>query len=655
MTEEYKELTLGYLVGNIQDTKSQSNMPSIEHTGSLNTTVRKILDEHEIEFSSKAGQFKVLYYENYIIVYNNYKPPTAGGDKKAYIIILDQYLNELAYIDKFASGTDLYPIVAMNYDENGNFYAVTDNQNELSDTGTKRVILLNNIIASGYKNGNYRVILRASYFLKNQDITIMNNEKAIYKLQNEATYYIASKSNGVILITKFKINVGAENEWTDITTGEQLSSTGSFDCYAKKSNDSYNIVYGMVDISYLTAGGTVVYSEYEISDKIESSSTVNVLETPGVGISNSKIVIFDNLSRYVYVYTQQASYLFYIVGSSVSILIVDNYETGNIPAKIDIMQASDLLLVYFSKDSKYSKVGLAYKNEISWSEELVNKQLYTMPAIFTNSFDLFTVYIDNSKTDNAQTNNVLEYKTEIFQFVYNPALYNGAKFINKNSLVPAKMRLYAGENDKLILFARGLYNKVIQNNSVTSTIEIPNTALNNQQIGYEILQSTNNNVLNKETNVFSKNIYETVNFNITDTWNIINENDVQNPVSNVVSASRLVNSMSDGTSSNYENTKIGYYRINYSDGTSEDKETPTALELTKLKYRYNIELTPSKDIETIQFLSTDKNTIYQTSVLNLKAGKTYRIRQRVRIEGAEDYGVNYNNQRVFYKGQRVKC
>lgn len=654
MTEEYKELTLGYLVGNINETKSQSNMPPIEHTGSLNTTIRKILDEHEIEFTSKAGQFKVLYYENYVIVYNNYKPPKAGGDKKAYIIILDQYLNELAYIDKFSSGTDLYPIIAMNYDENGNFYAVTDNLNEASDTGTKRVILLNNIIASGYKNGNYRVILRASYFLKNQDVTIMDNEKAIYKLQNEATYYIASKLNGVTLITRFKNNVGAENEWTDITTGEELSSTGSLDCYAKKSGDSYNIVYGMVDMSNLIAAGAVVYSEYEISDKIESSSTVNVLVAPGVAISNSKVVIFDNLSRYVYVNTMQTSYLFYIIGSSVSTLIVDNYETGNFPANIDIMQASDLLLIYFSKDKKYSKVGLAYKNEITWGEDIINEQLDVMPVIFTNSYDLFTVYVDNSRTDNENTGYVLEYKTEIFQFVYNPALYNGVKFINTNSLVPAKMRLYAGKNDKLILFARGLYNKVIQNNSVTSTMEIPNTTLNNQQIGYEILQSTNNNILNEETNAFSKNIYETVNFNITDTWNIINENDIQSPVPNVVGASRLVNAMSDGTSSNYENAKIGYYRINYSDGTSEDKETPTVQELTNMKYRYTIEITPSKDVDTIQFLSADKNTIYQTSVLNLKAGKTYKVQQRVRIEGVEDYEINYNNQRVFYKEQRIK-
>lgn len=664
MTEENKERTLDYLVGNLKQEQGEDK-PQIELNGSLNDTIVNLLTKNGIEYV--AGNYKIIYYEKYIIVYNYYKPPVAGGQKVGYILILDENLKQVAFLDKFENGNNLYPIVSMNYDENGQFYAVsTDTYNEgLGKDKDKRLLLLNNIIASGYTTGNYKVILRASYFLKDQNVTIPENQKSIFKLQTEATYFIATTKNDPLTntITRVKINVGAENEWTNFNLSDEMELSQGFDCYAKKTGDNYSVIYSSLGFNYSNNIYTYNYIEYEIGDETATQkykiALPQIQDTSGIAANNYMLIKNEN-EKYCSIQSdsQGATYLFKINGNSASVLQKFLKEGENY-INLELQNVGELIFLYYVDSNLKSKLGILINDNIIWGQELINNHSYGYQMAIVNNYNLYTIYIDNTKytTDDEGFITSETFETDIFQIVYNSTNYNGLSFINSNCLVSNSMKIYASQEDKTILFARNLYNKDIQGNNMTATIQIPNTYLNNQSIGYEELASLTNFPMNKEKNIFTKNIYETVNLNISNTWRILNNNDTTNPIYNQEGANRLVRAISneETTSSpnNYDNAKIGYYRINYSDGTSEDKETPTALELTKLKYRYTLELTPSKDIDTIQFLSTDKNTIYQTSVLNLKAGKAYRIKQRVRLEGAEDYGVNYNNQRVFYKGQRV--
>jgi hypothetical protein len=80
------------------------------------------------------------------------------------------------------------------------------------------------------------------------------------------------------------------------------------------------------------------------------------------------------------------------------------------------------------------------------------------------------------------------------------------------------------------------------------------------------------------------------------------------------------------------------YRLNYSDDTTEiktlDNSKPVVSTENGYKTTFNIVfLNPiSKNVESIDLISNDENTIYQTIELNnLTSGKLYRLAQDVNV------------------------
>ena len=184
------------------------------------------------------------------------------------------------------------------------------------------------------------------------------------------------------------------------------------------------------------------------------------------------------------------------------------------------------------------------------------------------------------------------------------------------------------ENDNLI-FARNLYNVSINQNTTESTLEIPNTYLNNNIINTQNLYSQTNSLLNSNEQSITKNIYETLYINFFNTINIKNANDPNNVIINVPGASRLNGSISGYNS--YNNVKIGLVKVNYTDNTSQNI---TGLEITKnsdTNYTISFVIYVPKEISSIQIMSADGMTTYQTINPNLQTGKFYRITQDVKI------------------------
>ena len=81
---------------------------------------------------------------------------------------------------------------------------------------------------------------------------------------------------------------------------------------------------------------------------------------------------------------------------------------------------------------------------------------------------------------------------------------------NINSLVPNSGQLFNQNN--IVIFARNLYNRIVNNNTAISTLEVPNDMLNDEIISIEKLMSeTNTNLVNaneKIENTSSENNQE---------------------------------------------------------------------------------------------------------------------------------------------------
>ena len=132
----------------------------------------------------------------------------------------------------------------------------------------------------------------------------------------------------------------------------------------------------------------------------------------------------------------------------------------------------------------------------------------------------------------------------------------------------------------------------------------------------------NNNVDN-----ITKNIYETLDINFINT---ITMQDNNNSI-NLSGASRL--NASATSTNDYSNAQIGYYRLNYTDGTTEDfKINPSEYTPTdEYSGTYNFAVYVAKPITNINILSNDKATVYATLNLVLEVGKYYKIIQNVEV------------------------
>ena len=124
--------------------------------------------------------------------------------------------------------------------------------------------------------------------------------------------------------------------------------------------------------------------------------------------------------------------------------------------------------------------------------------------------------------------------------------------------------------------------------------------------------------------------------NFIETMYISNRNDPNDVIFNQNGANRLNSSATD--LNDYNNAKMSKYRINYTDNTNDikslDNSNPVVSTEDGYKTTFNIVfLNPmGKNVERIDLISNDENTIYQTIEFNnLTSGKLYRLSQDVNI------------------------
>ena len=194
-------------------------------------------------------------------------------------------------------------------------------------------------------------------------------------------------------------------------------------------------------------------------------------------------------------------------------------------------------------------------------------------------------------------------------------------------MIPKSSILYDENNN--VIFARNLYNKTISDRVTQSTIEIPNNYLNDVMIARQDLISETNSIMVDNNNIITKNMYETLFINFINTLQMINKNDLNNPILNPTGAIRLNQSISQVQ--DYTSQKISKARINYADNSNEI--IPISFIPVGSVMRTEFTIYNSKGIIDIELISEDEKTTYNTITGDFELDKTYTVSQDVTVDG----------------------
>ena len=624
MNIDVRNLLLRYMLGQLNEQQPNNNLNWSEPQTNQNN-----LYTYLQTFFSGQNWYITNYMQGtsstnplgFTVLYGYYG---LAGETKGFITILDEKFTPLSTLTSYSSGTEFNEFVALNVDEDGNFYGIdrTDTQ--------YRLVLLNNFLIKS-ESADYTVRLRNSYYFPSDyNINKISTLNQIDKRIGSATYLVpfllGGYNSGYPSVLEIKINVGSENDWN-----------------LYQSTFNYNV--GLIEAMVFQYDGDTLNYRLAINN-------VNNTDTDEVTFNGS------TYSKSSYAYNGNAVYLNYN-----DLYIYKNQipQSGSSGGQIYIMTSriylvdreNNKLITILEQGWKYYDYGLNDKqgiylfkngnelfgvtiqscdNETDYRYyllKIVNDEVYKIllgdfvnDAVYLNLFfvskqyNLYKYYIQAKDT--------------VYQVnqIYNSAYYNGTEYENVNSLIPSYGNLYDSNGE--IIFSRNLYNMVINGSTTTSTIEIPNTMLNDTNITNEELVSQTNTSLVNESQLISKNIYELLYINFVNSIIVQNRNSENHEdLPNIAS---MIN-QSISSSLNYDNIKLTKWRITFNDNSTKIGKLTT----TKISdYAYNLKFVfyASKSIRKIELISEDETISYLTiNNPNVSINKVYKISQNVRVGG----------------------
>ena len=621
MTTDFRQLILKYMLGQLDEQQASDDL----NWGDVKTTQNNLYTYLQEFFNGQnwyiTGSMQGTSTTNplgFTVLYGYYG---LAGETKGFLTILDEKFNPLSTLTSYNTGTDFYEFYALNVDEDGNFYGIdrTDTQ--------YRLVLLNNFLVKS-ENADYEVRLRNSYYFPDDYlINKISRINKIYKRIGSATYLVpflnGGYNSGYPSVLEIKINVGSENEWTPYQSSFNYTSAVVEDMIFQYTNDTLNYRIALTDISNeeideITYNGTsyskntysysgdVVYLNYDdlyiCKNQYPSSSSSG----GQIYIMHVDVYKVDRTNNsLINIYSSGWSYYDYGINDKQGIYL---FKSSNELFALVINGGSDL------SEYRYQLLKIV-------DEKVYQKNLGYVPstAVYLNLFfvskqyNLYSYYIQSQNT--------------VYQVnqIYNELNYNGDSYEDINSLFPNTGNLYS---DNQLIFSRGLYNKVVNGNTTTSTIEVPNTLLNDTNITSEELVSHTSTSLVKENQSISKNIYELLYINFINSLIVQNRNS-----SSYQDMPTIASALNQSICStlNYDDIKLTKWRITFSDNSTKIGTLTT----TKVSdYAYNLKFIfyTSKDIKSIELISNDENVVYLTiNELNLSLNKIYKISQNVEV------------------------
>ena len=620
MTNDFKEQLLSYLTGTIQ-----TETPPLEPTHYIEkeTLVNNLYTNITTEIGSNNFEIvNVIQSKTNSNIVINCKN---ANNNNSFLIVTDKDFNILSYFDEFSSGVSFRMFTGFNVDENGYFYVIeSDHGLQLNN---KRFLMLNNIAVPN-ANGEYQVKIRKSYAVPNTTVLYNNSIQGLYKAVGQAIYVILNADNSANrYLTKLTINVGASNEWQDnaingVVGNDQILSVDS----------EGNILFKTINVGIPSGLYTYNISLYTYNNGTETTEIISDTIINGTDRWRTTAKFLNINEVYIGYKTANTenTNTEYIIGhlDTTTKKLTKVFSTPSVYSAI--YNDTNFLMFYRIDNEMMFKFNVITNSSTNEFNIIIGRLigLDTQSTLLASGVTTLTTNVDFFiiiKTFNlyqyiSQYNNNAYSTKEIYQING----YNGDSYINTNCLIPDISYLYS--NNKLV-FARTLYNKQVNGNTTISTVEIPNNYLNEISIQPKQLLGQTKMILNNDINPITKNIYETLDINFINT---ITMQDNDNSI-NLNGASRL--NASATSTNDYSNAQIGYYRLNYTDGTSEDfKINPSEYTPTdEYSGTYNFVVYIKKAVNNINILSNDKTTVYATLNLVLEVGKYYKINQNVEV------------------------
>lgn len=625
MTNDFKEQLLNYLTGTIQ-TETPPDNPTyyIEKETLINNLYTNITNEIGSNNFSIVNVIQSKTNSNIVI---NGKNTT---NNNSFLIITDEKFNILSYFDEFSSGVSFRMFTGFNIDENGYFYTIeSDHGLQLNN---KRFLMLNNIAVPN-ANGEYQVKIRKSYSIPNTTVLYNNSIQGLYKAVGQSIYVILNADNNANrYLTKLTINVGASNNWEDnaingVVGNDQILSVDS----------EGNILFKTINVGIPSGAYTYNISLYTYNNGVETTETITdtIINSTNMWRATAKFLNINEAYMGYKTSDTSNTYTEYIIGhlDTTTKILTKVFSTQSVYSAI--YNDTNFLMFYRIDNEmmfKFNVITNSSTNEFNIiigrliGLEEQNTLLASGITPLTTNVDFFIVV----KTFNlyqylSQYNNNAYSTKEIYQ----SNGYNGDSYIDTNCLIPNISYFY--NNGKLV-YARTLYNKQINGNTTTSTVEIPNNYLNGISIQPNQLLGQTNLILNNDTEEFIKNIYETVDINFINTINIQNNDGlIDNEISSLFNY--FINTTRDYT--DYQQSIIRRALINYTDEDLQTINLTSSLFIqngTEGQYEFVIYVPEGKTVDNIQFTNYNYMRIYNTiSNLNLEGGKYYKIIQPVEV------------------------
>lgn len=637
MTNDYKTNLLEYLTGNMS-IEEENTTPLY-----LETSVKEYdyptFPNKQVRCKDGNGNYngKVLYYQR------------LGSQ----ISLLDENMNVLKTFTTFSSGTPLGTILNLEVDEVGNVYGL--DYITVNGVITYRIILMNNISEIAKGQSDYSIVLRNSYYVQGYsagDDINPQYETFLAKSTQSATYYFALQegTGSLIMPSTFQINVGSANTWTRLP--DILFSNGNVDIgnIYFNSNDQPVAEYvasELITNDWQITRQTATGDEEPIYSVVIENITTNYYSTSEVG--NFKINLLANyygsffliLTGYYKSSTvggvaqykgRIATYL--VNGTTVNKLLVHDSDielpqttiTPSIGMGL-VMDNALLLMIGQPKDNDgnceiYFDL-LAENNSTNYFIDTNQSTKWVQLALArVGSYNTYNLYNFSIIYQANGLKYILNIKT-----IYNQFNYNGEEHENKDMFIPRQAMLFDTNNN--LIFARNLYNNKVYNNQNMATINVPNNLLNNDTISKENLYGNTNIDLVESTQSIDKNVYENLYINFINAITMENQNtDIY--ISNMNGATRLNQSI--GKTLDYDNAKANKIRVTYDDDTSYITSANNTINDNICTYTIGVHVPNDKNIQSIEIISNDENTTYQTITnLNLEKNKYYIITQDVYV------------------------
>lgn len=637
MTEDFKNKLLKYLTGNLEQEDGANEPQFGDYTITTTNTRLQIANELSTDITniSIRGNLSANQYNEVLLYGRN----TDSG--KPFIAVFSAEMILLQLIQTYASGSDLFDTYSMQIDENGSIYGLS--QESSGGNYTLRVLLFNNIFLSNVNSDSYSVELKKTYIVPSTNgFHCINTapKDIIKKTVGEAIYYItgygsSGHTNTQVMI--FQINVGSTNTWDLYSMGSNVYYAQSrFSVLINKVGDNYvYYAYGLDVINNK-------YVAYSLSSTGTATNinTINITNT--ISFTTSQVLALNSETIYASISdnVEHTNYLYKVVGNTLELIeSTVGYQGGSETWRLAIYYLQNINGTVFVTKYDPFRFGVEiffgmiqdttiyYKNEGQQSSVTDNLTNFSninaySDTYINNQYNLYNIYINSDYNNEEET-----YSLNKLTLIYNQFNYNGLDYENTNSLIPEYSNLY--DEDGNIIFSRNLYNLSINGNTTISTVEIPNTMLNNTTIAQKNLISETNSIMNNDTTTLNKNIYEFVDINFFNTLLMKNSNNPNNEIINNAGATRLNRAISGDN--NYQSVIANKIRINYQDGTStiQNIGTPT---ITNGVATYTITIYVPKLITNIEIISNDENTSYQTITGTFDINKYYTLTQNVRVE-----------------------